>query len=186
MSLSTDLIYTPDDLLTMPEGDRYELIDGRLVERNMGGWSVHVGTRLLILIGSFDPKQKIGWLLTTDASYQCFPKNRVRRPDLSFICLGRLPEERVPDGHIRIAPDLAVEVISPNDLDYETDRKVEDYLQAGTRLVWVVNPEVRTVLVYRGDGSIAGTREPGELDGEDVIPGFRCRVFDLFVTPKAS
>ncbi len=90
MSQSTDLVYTPDDLLTMPEGDRYELVDGRLVERNIATWSVHVGTRLLILIGEIrSGTEKLGWLLMADASYQCFPKNRVRKPDLSFICLGR-------------------------------------------------------------------------------------------------
>ncbi len=185
MSLSTELVYTPDDLLTMPEGDQYKLIDGRLVERNMGAWSVHVASRLLALIARFDPDQKLGWLLMGDASYQCFPNGRVRKPDLSLIRLGRLPDERVPAWHITLAPDLAVEVISPNVIDYETDRKLEDYLKAGTRLVWVINPEVRTILIYHVNGSIAGTREPGELDGEEVIPGFRCQVSDLFVTPKA-
>jgi Uma2 family endonuclease len=185
MSATTETLYTPEDLLAMPDGDDYELVDGRLVERNMGAWSVHVGSRLFLMIGQFDPLQRMGWLLMSEASYQAFPKGKVRRPDLSFICLGRLPEERVPDGHLKIAPDLAVEVISPNDIHYETDQKVDEYLKAGTRLVWVVNPVIRTVLIYRADGSIGGVRESGVLDGEDVIPGFRCAVTDLFATPKA-
>jgi Uma2 family endonuclease len=123
-----------------------------------------------------------------DCSYQCFPDRPrlVRKPDVSFICLGRLPEEREPEGHVRIPPDLAIEVLSPNDLDYETDEKVAEYLAAGVRLVWVINPEYRTVLVYRADRSIAGAWEEGELDGEDVLPGFKCPARNLFLTPTPA
>src|SRR3954465_636657 len=119
MSATTETLYTPEDLLAMPDGDESELVDGRLVERHMGAWSVHVATRLMALIIQFDPSQRLGWLLMSDASYQAFPKGKIRKPDPSFICLGRLPDERVPDGHIKLAPDLAVEVISPNDIHYE-------------------------------------------------------------------
>jgi Uma2 family endonuclease len=69
------------------------------------------------------------------------------------------------------------------DLAYEVTDHVEEYLGAGTRLVWVVDPHVRTVIVYRADGSIVGRREKDELDGEDVVPGFRCPVRELFRTP---
>ena len=147
MSATTEILYTPEDLLAMPDGDDYELVDGRLVERNMGAWSVHVATRLMALIVQFDPAATVGLAPRCPTrAIKPFPKGKIRKPDLSFIRLGRLPGERVPDGHIKLAPDLAVEVISPNDIHYETDRKVEEYLKAGTRLVWVVNPEVRTVL----------------------------------------
>jgi Uma2 family endonuclease len=169
----------------MPDGDLYELIDGMLMERNMGAWSSYVGSRLLKLLAICCDEFCLGWYWGADASYQCF-SNRprlVRKPDVSFIRLGRLPGERAPEGHTRIAPDLAVEVISPNDLAYEIDERVSDYLGAGTRLVWVINPVQRTVLIYRADGSISGMREGGELNGEDVIPGFRCPVHSLFITP---
>ena len=69
------------------------------------------------------------------------------------------------------------------DLAHEVTDHVEEYLGAGTRLVWVVDPHVRTVIVYRADGSIVGRREKDELDGEDVVPGFRCPVRELFRTP---
>ena len=181
MSTITDTLYTPDDLLAMPDGDQYELVDGRLVERKeMGARAAYVGSQLMLLIGNHNRERKLGRIFTSDAGYQAFPNNRVRKPDLSFVRRGRLPGERVPEGNIKVAPDLAVEVISPTDIHYETDRKVEEYLQAGTRLVWVVNPEVRTILVYRLDGSIIGLREKDTLDGEDVLPGFRCSVSDLF------
>ena len=176
---------TPDDLLKMPDGDRYELVDGHLVECDMGSRSSHVGGILFRMLGDYCAEHRLGWTYPADCGYQCFaddPK-RLRRPDASFIRLGRLPGEQTPDGFIRIAPDLVVEVLSPNDLAYETGRGVEDFLRAGTRLIWVVNPDTRTVLVYRGDGTIQGLREQDELSGEDTLPGFRCRVGDLFVSP---
>jgi Uma2 family endonuclease len=184
-TVETPTLYTPEDLLTMPDGDLYELVDGKLVERNMGAWSSYVGTRLLRRLGNFSEDHFLGWVFGSDASYQCFPHRPrlVRKPDISFIRLGRLPGERAPQGHTLIAPDLAVEVISPNDLAYDIDERVADFLAASTRLVWVVNPVQRTVLIYRHDGSIAGVREGGELDGEDAVPGFRCPVHLLFVTP---
>lgn len=181
-------VVTPDDLLTMPDGERYELVDGHLVERDMGFRSSYIGFRLGRLIGNLCEEHRLGWVLGPDCGYQCDPHDpsRVRRSDVSFIRLGRLPDGMAPEGHVRVAPDLAVGVLSPNDLDYETDRKVEEYLRVGVRLVWVVNPETRTVLIYRADGSIVGLRDPDELSGEDTLPGFRCRVGELFVMPEGT
>jgi Uma2 family endonuclease len=110
----------------------------------------------------------------------------VRKPDVSFIRVGRLPGEKAPEGHTRIPPDLAVEVVSPKDLAYEVTDHVEDYLKADVRLVWVIDLHVRTVLIYRLDGSISGLREKDELDGEAVVVGFRCPVRELFRTPAPS
>ena len=115
-------------------------------------------------------------------AYQCFPHDpkMVRKPDVSFIRAGRLPGDVLPSGFVRIAPDLAVEVVSPNDLAPELDEKLEDYQKAGVRLVWVIYPESRTVSVYRGDGSASRLHQDDVLSGEDVIPGFRCEVGSLF------
>jgi Uma2 family endonuclease len=179
--------YTPEDLLTMPDGDNYELVDGNLVERNMGAWSSYVAGRMLVVLHGFCEAHRLGWVFPADASYLCFPgaPGKVRRPDASFIRLGRLPGEEAPQGHILIAPDLAVEVMSPNDMAYEVDEKVEEYLKAGVRLIWVVNPEARTVRVYRADGSGVILRAENELSGEDVLPGFRCQIAELFQNPAA-
>lgn len=68
---------------------------------------------------------------------------------------------------------------------WETDQRVEEYLQAGVQLVWVINPQSRTVLVYRANGSIIGLREHDEISGENVLPGFRCRVGQLFQLPTS-
>jgi Uma2 family endonuclease len=110
----------------------------------------------------------------------------VRKPDVSFVRYGRFPDEQLPAGFARLAPDLTGEVVSPGDTYEEVDGKVEEYLRAGVRLVWVISPTNRTVRVYRLDGSSSSVRADGELDGEDVLPGFRCRVADLFPQPPAA
>ncbi len=181
MSIERATLFTPDDLLTMPDGDRYELVDGHLVELGMGSWAGFVEGKLYYFLCHHSMPKQLGLALGSGVSYQCFKRNRVRKPDTSFILAGRLPEDRVPEGHIRIAPDLAVEVVSPTDIQYDVDRKVAEYLEAGVGLVWVVNPDTRVIIIYRADGSISGVRESGELDGEAAVPGFRCRVADLFI-----
>ncbi len=183
--LKNEDTYTAEDLLWMDDGDRYELVDGKLVELHMGADSSYVGGWLYYLLLGFCGSPPRGWVLPADTSYQFLPDrpNMVRKPDVSFIRLGRLPNEQLPGGHIRLAPDFVAEVVSPNDLYYEVEEKVKEYRSAGVRLVWVVVPPTRTVLVRRLDGTAAEVGEQGELDGEDVIPGFRCRVADLFVRP---
>lgn len=177
--------YTPEDLLTMPDGDRYELVNGQLVEREMSGLSSLVGSETNRLLGNVARPAQLGWVLQSDASYQCFPHEpgRVRRPDGSFIRRGRISLDQLERGHIRIAPDLAIEVTSPNELADEIDEKVEDYLRAGVHLVWVISPATRTVRIHRPDGSDTRLHEVDELTGEDVLPGFSCRVGELFPAP---
>lgn len=181
-------VYMPADLLNMRDGERFELVDGHLVERNMGFISSYVGATVLHLIRVFVDERNLGWVLGADCGYQCFSDepNKVRKPDVSFIASFRLAGQPLPGGYVRIAPDLAVLVISPKDLDVETDQRVEEYLKAGVRLVWVINPQSRTVLVYRAAGSIIGLRENDELSGEDVLAGFRCPVSAVFALPAGS
>src|SRR6185437_9233543 len=104
---------------------------------------------------------------------------KVRVPDVSFTRWVRLPEGQVEEGHGRVAPDLVVEVISPNDLAVEARAKVRDFLNAGVPLIWVANPETRDVVVYRSDKTAAILQGGDVLDGGDVLPGFRCTVADL-------
>jgi Uma2 family endonuclease len=176
--------YTPEDLLNMADGDLYELVDGSLVERPMSFWSSYVAGVLFGLL--HDQANRLGWLLGEGTTYQCFPHKpeQLRRSDLSFIRLDRMSlAEASKPGHVKIAPDLAVEVISPNDGAYDVDEKVQDYLQARVRLIWVIHPLLRTVCIYRLDGTVSQLGEQDELSGEDVVPGFRCQVADMFVPP---
>jgi Uma2 family endonuclease len=178
MSTVAEQTYTPEDLLAMPDRKKYELVDGHLVERHMSVVSSWVGGQLHFELTLFLRKHPLGWAWPADQGYACFPNSprKLRFPDVSYVSKKRLPEGPTSEGYIYIAPDLAVEVVSPNDLSYEVERKVVEYLDAGVTLVWVIDPEARTVRIHRRDGSFGWLREDGELSGEDVLPGFRCRL----------
>ena len=139
--------WTPEVLLTMPDGDAYELVDGELVERHMGFRSSRVGGRLFRLLDIHCDREQLGWALPSDAGYQCFPDdpNKVRKPDVSFIRADRLSVRDEPEGWATIAPDLVVEVISPNELFEAVAIKVNEYLAAGVPLVWVIDTATRKV-----------------------------------------
>lgn len=179
-------VYTPEDLLTMPDGDRYDLVDGKLVERNMSFWSSYVALTAGTLLRVYCLAHNLGWVVPEGTSYQCFPlrPGKVRKPDVSFIRLDRLTlAQAIVEGHIPIHPDLAAEVISPRDVHYEVDEKVDEWLKAGVGLVWVINPRRCSVRVHRADGAEIILHEQDELSGEQIVPGFHCRVGDLFLAP---
>ena len=103
----------------------------------------------------------------------------MRAPDVAFVRRERLPDPP-PRGYAALAPDLVVEVLSPDDRPGEVLSKIGDWLEAGTSLVWVVDPEQRTARVYRSDGSQAHLTESDRLDGETVLPGFECELRRIF------
>jgi Uma2 family endonuclease len=174
--------YTPDDLLRMPKDQKYDLVEGRLVERHMGAESSFIAGTLLRLIGAFVDAQGLGFLFPADCGYTIWPDDpwKVRYPDGSFIRRGRFPGDRVPKGHSEVRPDLAIEVISPNDDAEAVEAKVADYLQAGVPLLWVIYPGSRSIYVLRPDGSARRLTSRDELDGEGVLPGWKCPVLDVF------
>jgi Uma2 family endonuclease len=181
MEIAILMEHTPEELLSIPEGHRYDLIDGQLVEKPMGALSSRIAAVLIRLLDTHAIAHNLGLVFATDCGYQIFAQStRVRFPDCSFIARSRLPNDRPPPGHVRIVPDLVVEVVSPNDTACEIDQKVEDYLQAGARLMWVVYPGSRRVMVFRRGGSISRLGHGEELSGEDVLAGFHCPVSDLF------
>jgi Uma2 family endonuclease len=183
-AMATKTTFTPEELLAMPDGKNYELVDGHLVERNVSTLSSWVAGRLHRYLDEFCDDRRRGWAFPEGTGYQCFPDapGRVRKPDVSFICNERLPANAWTEGYSSIAPDLAVEVISPNDLAWEIDQKVAEWLGAGVPLVWVVHPHTRAVRVHRGSGPVSWLRAEEELSGEEIVPGFRCRVDALFPT----
>jgi Uma2 family endonuclease len=177
--------YTPQDLLTMPDGDRDELVDGNLVEKGSGFRSSLIRGELQRLLGNYSHDHLPGWVLPRGASYQCFPENpdKVRKLDVSFIRLERLPVSQEPAGPCPIAPDLAVEVVGPQDLFYAVAGKVKEFLNAGVSMVWVVDPATRKVHVHRADRPGTILREHDHLSEESVLPGFRCKVAEIFQPP---
>ena len=189
MNILATATFTPEDLLALPDGDLYELVDGCPVEKTMGAEASWIGGEVLAVLRNFVRDHDLGRVFPADTGYQCFSAtpNLVRKPDVSFIRWGRLPGDTLPTGNVRIAPDLAVEVVSPNDTYYEVEQKVREFLKAGVRQVWVINPPTRAVRIHRPGGSLTDLGEDQELTGADVVPGFRCRVGELFpVTPASA
>ncbi|HEY8751474.1 MAG TPA: Uma2 family endonuclease [Tepidisphaeraceae bacterium] len=178
---------TADEFMSMRDSADFELIDGHLVERKlMGAHSSLIAAQMIRLIGNFVAEHSTGWVFDSEATYRCFGSaDTLRRPDASFIRSGRLSGERVPETYIDIAPNLAAEVISPSNTADEIEAKVLEYLAAGVELVWVVYPHARTVHIRRADGSSDVASENQQLDGGKVLPGFACRVRDLFLPVPA-
>ena len=174
--------YAPEDLLRMPDSVRFELVDGELVERNVSVLSSLVEGLVYNKLQNHCQAHDVGHVWPGTLGFQCFPDapNKVRKPESSFVRKERFAHEHLAEGFLSIAPDLAAEVVSPGDSAYEVDQKVEEYLGAGVALVWVVNPESRIVEVHRKDGTVSKLRERDDLTGEDAIPGFRCRISELF------
>jgi Uma2 family endonuclease len=162
----------------------YEWIDGQAVEKPPMG--IEAGVVIVNLtrhLSNHVAANKLGRVLPSDAGYRINvgSSRRVRKPDLSFVPRGRFPDDRVPRGNSTIPPDLAVEVISPNDVAEEIEQRICDFLSVGVRLFWVIYPATRSVWVLRKDGSGARLTEGQELSGEDVVPGFSCPLAHLFV-----
>jgi Uma2 family endonuclease len=179
---TTATYYTPEDLFALPDYGRFELIDGQLVERKMDAKSSYAATKLLIRFRSFVESNNLGLVFQADCGYQIFAEEpgRVRFADASFIRRGTLPADRIPQGHCRVAPDLVIAAVSPNDTAYEVEDKITQWLGAGVRLVWVLYPETQRMQVHRADGTVAKLQSEEQLVGEDVLPGFQCQVAEVF------
>lgn len=167
-------LMTADELLHARIPDkRVELVRGVLVVREPPGY-VHgeVTARLTKALMDHTDAHDLGRVLVGDAGFKlATDPDTVRGPDLAFIRRDRLPHPS-PAGYAAFAPDLVIEVLSPGDRPGEVLAKVADWLNAGTRLVWIVDPERRMARVHRQDGSVTVMTEGEALDGEDVVPGF--------------
>jgi Uma2 family endonuclease len=170
---------TPDELLAMPDGEQYELVDGRLVKLNRSLLSSNVEGAVYAALHSFSSAHQLGWVFSSGNQYRCFPwkPNMIRKPDASFVRRERLTLEQVhADGFCTVAPDLAVEVVSTHDLAAELLDKISIYRRAGVSLIWVIDPMTRVAQVHRLAKASLFLFEDDELDGEEVLPGFRIRL----------
>jgi Uma2 family endonuclease len=182
---TTKVRLTAEDLWRLGSGDvRRELVDGEIIEMpptgaEHGEYTMRLGHRLTDHVERHGGGKVVGGDAGFVLDLPADPE-RVRAPDVAFIAAARIPNGRLPTGFFAGSPDLAIEVLSPSDNPVDVQRKIRDYLEAGAHLVWIVAPQVRTVTVYRPDGSARLLREPEALDGEDVLPGFRLPLRDLF------
>jgi len=182
MASTADGLEALDEAAVARLEGRFECIDGRFVEKGpMGAQANELAFLLMWHLMTHVRAHRLGRCFGENCVYRIFEDpRRSRIPDGSFIRAGRLPDDRSPRGDIRIAPDLALEVVSPNDVVENLNERIGDLLRAGTRLLWVIVPGTRNAYVYRADGTVSLISEGDALDGEDVVPGFTYRLGDLF------
>jgi Uma2 family endonuclease len=174
---------TVEDLYVMPDdGLKYELQAGMLVSEPAPGFRHgHVVAAIAELLRAHVKKHRLGVVLAGDSGFILARKpDTVRAPDVAFVSKKRFERSGDTVKAFAESPDLAVEVLSPSNTPAAMHAKVADYLAAGTRCVWVVDPEAQAVTVY---ASLLSPRRLGEdetLDGGDVVPGFRARVGEFF------
>jgi Uma2 family endonuclease len=173
---------TPDEFEQMSGMEGFELVDGRPQEKSMGLESSLVQSQIGHLLRLWALGGNHGWVFDSEAGYICFPHrpNLVRKPDVSFVRRGRFKNEQVPRGYARLVPDLAVEVVSPNDTCYDLEEKLSDYRRVSVPMIWVAYPSVQSLYVFRAGGPDHRLTAEDELSGESVLPGFQVKVADLF------
>lgn len=176
-------LMTADELLRLPDdGMRHELVQGELRTMPPGG-DEHgeIAGTFHSSLGPYVRAQNLGRTYIADTGYHLAKDpDTVRAPDVAFVRRERVEATGRLRGFREGAPDLVVEVISPNDLYTEVDQKVAEYLAHGARLVFVINPRRRTVARHRPGEPVRTLTEDDALDGEDVVPGWTLSVRELF------
>jgi Uma2 family endonuclease len=175
---------TASELFEMPDdGSRYELVKGELRKMSPSGWKYGVVVvNITLLLAQYVKANRLGSCGGAETGFKIASgPDTVRAPDLSFVRRERIPEGEAQEQFFVGAPDLAVEVLSPGDTRRQVNEKVEDWLEAGARAVWVINPKRRAVTVYRSMTAVTHLSEGDELDGGEVVPGFSCKVSEIFV-----
>jgi Uma2 family endonuclease len=175
---------TANELWQLPDdGRKRELVTGELIHMPPSGF-LHgkVAMTLGSLLRDYVMNHSLGVVCAAETGFKLQQNpDTIRAPDVAFVAQKRIPSEGGPEGFWPGAPDLAVEVVSPYDRFDTVLEKVEEYLAAGTCLVWVVLPRIQAVMVYRSAHEAKILRGEAELNGEEVLPGFTCRVAEIFV-----
>ena len=173
---------TVDDVLRLASrGERYELVDGELVAMAPTGFEHgDIEWQVGFVLGTYVRERRLGTVVVGEVLFQLGPSGGLARAaDVAFVCQERLPAHSDRAGVFHGAPDLAVEIVSPNETAENVQRKIYDWLEYGTPLVLIMYPTTRQVALWnRNGGAIFRAEEELSLDG--VLPGFRCRASDLF------
>ena len=157
-----------------------ELVDGVLVEKVMGTPESRLAFRLGQMLQNYLDEHDLGILTGADGPLQIL-FDQVRFPDVAFIGYDRIPEGADPNTAVPDwIPTIAVEILSPSNTKGEMTRKLQDYFEAGVELVWYVDPPTRTVRVYHSPTDVATLTDQDELDGEQILPGFRLAIGNWF------
>lgn len=176
-------LMTADELLVLPNSRYgYELVRGKL-KKYMSGGNLHgiIIGGLARLISNYVYENNLGETPAAETGYKIFfDPDTVRAPDISFISKEKLMRIGITEKFFPAAPDLAVEVVSPNDREKDIQGKIADYLIADVPLIWIVRPRNQTVTVYRPDQEPQILSRSDVLEGGDVFPGFRLPLAELF------
>ena len=182
--MSTTSLVTAAKLLALPTGmgKRYELVLGKLRVMSPAGWRHgNVVSNLHEVLASFVKQRDLGMMFGAETGFRLTrDPDTVRAPDIAFIARQSLPAEMPREAFWPGAPDLAVEVLSPDDRTGEVDEKIEAWLAAGTAAVWIVDPKLRTVTIHESGNQISVRAAGQTLDGGTVVPGFSCAVDELY------
>ena len=182
LELAIPQALTDQEFMSLPQnGNLYEYVDGELiVVANSGVEHGYLALTLGYFLTGFVRTHKLGVTCDSSTAFKMKTGNK-RSPDLAFIAKERLQGlKRLPKGFFDGAPDLAVEIISPNNTFEEIHNKLVEYFENGTRLVWVILPDEECVLVYRKPKPSKLLQLEDNLDGEDVIPNFSLPLLELF------
>lgn len=184
MSVATpeieEKLLTAEEMFAMGDAGPCELVEGVII-RMTPTVMIHgiIVTRLSEALNRFSREHNLGQVGAGDVGFITRrDPDTVRAADVLFIAAGRLSGAK-GEGFLPIAPDLAVEVVSPGDRWSEVLTKVNEYLTAGVRLIWIVDPRTRTIHVYR-PGRVEQLSADDTMDGGDVLPGFALPVGDIF------
>jgi Uma2 family endonuclease len=183
-TVATTNLMTAEDLWLMEEDEcRYELVEGELIRRAPAGWEHgEIGVEITRRVGNYLAENRLGKASGADTGF-ILARNPdvVRAPDLAYVRADRLPPKEQRRAFLELAPDLVVEIVSPSDSSSDVNDKVMQYLDLGVKLVWLVHPSTRSVNVYTHDRTARILSEDDELNGGEVLPGFRLRIADIFV-----
>lgn len=169
-----------EELMRLPDnGHKYERVRGALKVTPAGHEQEAIGIWLSTLLSNFVRPRRLGRVYGSNAGYR-LPNGDLRAPDVSYVRQERLPGGRSPKGFADYPPDLAVEILSPNQKLQDIGEKVGEFLDWGTPLVWVIDPDTQTVTVFRSLTNVYTVGPGDELTGDEVIPGFAVRVTELF------
>jgi Uma2 family endonuclease len=182
MTTTTQKLITAEEFARMPDppdGSQQELVRGEIVTMPPPGFRHGVCcSKIDRRLGTFVEANSLGVVCCNDTGFILErDPDTVRGPDLSFWSREKLPE--LPEGYPEVPPDLIVEVVSPSDHFTRIQKKLSHYLEKGVRLIWVVDPEDRSLTIYRPDRPLRVLTEKDTVSGEEVVLGFACPVADL-------
>ena len=171
---------TINEFAEMPLQGIWELIDGEPIELTLAaGRSSRIGGRLYARLADHVEPNEFGWAFPAETGFVLFAdRTTVRSPDAAVVRRDRLAEP--PDSFVPLAPDLAVEVLSPSDRMADALAKIAMYLDAGVRLVWLIDPASQTVTIFRPESTPTKLVAGEVLEGDDVLPGFAVPVVEIF------